>query len=57
MIKIEIPTAYRGGVKALEEAIERYQPDAVLSIGTGRRGRLHPGGENSCESGGGPDPG
>lgn len=33
LIKIEIPTAYRGGVKALEEAIERYQPDAVLSIG------------------------
>lgn len=33
LIKIEIPTAYQGGVKALEEAIERYQPDAVLSIG------------------------
>lgn len=33
LIKIEIPTAYRGGVKALEEAIERYRPDAVLSIG------------------------
>ena len=33
LIKIEIPTAYRGGVKALEEAIERYQPDAMLSIG------------------------
>lgn len=33
LIKIKIPTAYRGGVKALEEAIERYRPDAVLSIG------------------------
>ena len=33
LIKIKIPTAYRGGVKALEEAIDRYQPDVVLSIG------------------------
>lgn len=41
IIKIEIPTVFNKGAKVVEDAIEKYSPDAVLCVGqSGNKGYL-----------------
>lgn len=43
VIKLEIPTVFHKSLEKIREAIERYQPDVVLSIGqAGGRGSITP---------------
>lgn len=43
IIKLEIPTSFDGSKKAIEEALEMYRPDVVISVGqAGGRAEITP---------------
>lgn len=43
IIKLEIPTSFNGSKKAIEEALEMYHPDVVISVGqAGGRAEITP---------------